>query len=73
MSDGLRAYCGRVAASVDDVFLALLATEPRRPSRRREVPADVVGSAEVGAWLSRLGGDLRHLGALPAEDPSDDD
>lgn len=70
MSDELRAWCGRLAAASDDVLQALVAPEPRR--RRRKI-ADLAAKPEIGAWLSRLGGDLRHLDALPAEDASDDD
>lgn len=78
MSEELRVWCGRVAAAADEVLEALAAPEPRRPSRRPYV----AHNPEVGAWLSRLGGDLRHLGALGtdpggagerAEDDPDDD
>lgn len=67
MSDELRDYCTRVAQAADEVLLALVAPAP--PRRRREL--QVPGTPEVESWLSRLGGDLRHLGALG--NASDDD
>lgn len=60
MSDDLRGYCTRVAQAADEVLLALVAPAP--PRRRRDL--HVPGTPEVESWLSRLGGDLRHLGAL---------
>lgn len=60
MSGDLRDYCTRVAQASEEVLHALVTPAP--PRRRREV--QVPGTPEVESWLSRLGGDLRHLGAL---------